>query len=137
MSAVLINAFPSFFDRDDLVSEEDEDEEELDSRDCTIDDEQNESIIMHPRVVLPQTLTKKRLLNSDDDPDFEKTISPSKRLRFDTSHSIVNNIDLTALDLTFSVDLFFRSIHLLSVLLLKRRWNVTHRYHRRILRDPF
>ena len=91
--------FPSFVDRDDLVSEEDEDEEELDSRNCTIDDDQNESIIMHPRVVLPQTLTKKRLLNSDDDPDFEKTISPSKRLRFDNSHSIVNNIDLNTLDL--------------------------------------
>ena len=127
-----------FVARDDLVSEEDEDEEELDSRNCTIDDDRNESIIMHPRVVLPQSSTKKRLLNSDDDPDFEKTISPSKRLRFDDSHSIVNIIHLVSMH-THALFLS-RSIHRLSVSLLKRLLNVIHlsrRPRRRTPPDPF
>lgn len=67
---------------------EDEDEDELDSRNCTIDDDQNESIIMHPRVVLPQSSTKKRLINHEEN-DLEKILSPPKRLRFDDSRQLV------------------------------------------------
>ncbi|CAF3669655.1 unnamed protein product [Rotaria sordida] len=75
--------------RDD-ISSEDEDEDELDSRNCTIDDDQNESIIMHPRVVLPQSSTKKRLLNHDEN-DLEKISSPPKRLRYEDSQQITNS----------------------------------------------
>jgi hypothetical protein len=48
---------------------------------------------MHPRVVLPQSSTKRRLSNHDDDDDndFQKLTSPSKRLRFDDSLQIVRN----------------------------------------------
>ncbi|CAF4282954.1 unnamed protein product [Rotaria sp. Silwood2] len=75
--------------RDD-ISSEDEDEDELDSRNCTIDDDQNESVIMHPRVVLPQSSTKKRLLNHDEN-DLEKMISPPKRFRYEDSKKIINS----------------------------------------------
>ncbi|UJR33131.1 hypothetical protein I4U23_020588 [Adineta vaga] len=71
----------------DAISSEDEDEDELDSRNCTIDDDNNnESIIIHPRVVLPQSSTRKRLIDQDD----EKSISPSKRLRYDESRQMIN-----------------------------------------------
>ncbi|CAF1247601.1 unnamed protein product [Rotaria magnacalcarata] len=73
----------------DEMSSEDDDEDELDSRNCTIDEDQNESIIMHPRVVLPQSSTKKRLLNHDDN-NLEKMMSPPKRLRYEDSHQINN-----------------------------------------------
>ncbi|CAF0761159.1 unnamed protein product [Adineta steineri] len=73
--------------RDDILSE-DEDEDELDSRNCTIDDDQNESIIIHPRVVLPQSSTKKRSLNQDDN----NIMSPPKRLRYEESRQIMNPI---------------------------------------------
>lgn len=66
--------------RDDILSE-DEDDDELDSRNCTIDEEQNESLIIHPRVVLPQSSTKKRLHNPlDEDNDLQR-----KRLRYEDS----------------------------------------------------
>jgi hypothetical protein len=45
----------------DKKSTSDEDDE-LDRHNCTTDDDQNESVIIHPRIVLPQSLTKKRLL---------------------------------------------------------------------------
>ena len=73
-------SFHKINSRDDTLSE-DEDEDELDSRNCTIDDDQSESIIIHPRVVLPQASTKKRLLDNDD--DLQKIISPPKRLRYE------------------------------------------------------
>jgi hypothetical protein len=67
--------------RDDILSDDDDDEDELDSRNCTIDDEQNESIVIHPRFVLPQSSTKKRLLNHlDEEDDLQK-----KRLRYEDS----------------------------------------------------
>jgi hypothetical protein len=65
----------SFF-RDDILSEDEEDDE-LDSRNCTIDEEQNESLIIHPRFVLPQSSTKKRLLEDND--------RQSKRHRYEDS----------------------------------------------------
>ncbi|CAF1440580.1 unnamed protein product [Adineta ricciae] len=68
----------------DVISSEDEDEDELDSRNCTIDDDTNESLIIHPRVVLPQSSTRKRLLNQDDDTN----ISPSKRLCYEGSREM-------------------------------------------------
>lgn len=71
--------------RDTNLSD-DEDEDELDSRNCTIDDEQNESLVIHPRVVLPQSSTKKRLLTelNQDVVDHQ-----NKRLRYeDSSQSI-------------------------------------------------
>jgi len=71
--------------RDDKSLSTDDDEDELDSHNCTIDDDQNESLIMHPRVVLPQSSTKKRLLNSDND----KIVSPPKRLRCEDSQQFV------------------------------------------------
>lgn len=82
--------------RDDTYSDEEneDDDEELDSRNCTIDDDQNESIIIHPRVVLPQSSSKKRLFNADQDSELNPSISPSKRLRFDESSIRVNSIDL-------------------------------------------
>lgn len=78
--------------RDDTYSdnENDDDDEELDSRNCTIDDDQNESIIIHPRVVLPQSSSKKRLYNADQDSELNPSISPSKRLRFDESSILPN-----------------------------------------------
>ncbi len=68
--------------REDKTSS-DEDEDELDSHNCTIDEDQNESLIMHPRVVLPQSSTKKRLLNPDDEKDS------SKRLRLEDSQQFI------------------------------------------------
>lgn len=71
-----------FLFRDDILSD-DEDEDELDSRNCTIDEDQNESLIIHPRVVLPQSSTKKRLHNPlDEDHDLQ-----TKRLRYEDSSS--------------------------------------------------
>jgi len=64
-------------------SSSDEDEDELDSHNCTIDEDQNESLIMHPRVVLPQSSTKKRLSNHDDEKDS------SKRLRLEDSQQFI------------------------------------------------
>lgn len=75
----------NWFCRDTNLSD-DEDEDELDSRNCTIDDEQNESLVIHPRVVLPQSSTKKRLLTelNQDVVDHQ-----NKRLRYeDSSQSI-------------------------------------------------
>ena len=72
----------------DVISSEDEDEDELDSRNCTIDDDTNVSLIIHPRVVLPQSSTRKRLLNQDDDIN----ISPSKRLCYEGSREMVTKI---------------------------------------------
>ncbi len=69
-----------FIYRDDILSE-DEEEDELDSRNCTIDDEQNESLIIHPRVVLPQSSTKKRLIN----PLNEENNLENKRFRYEDS----------------------------------------------------
>ena len=70
-----------FVFRDTISSDDDEDEDELDSRNCTIDDEQNESLIIHPRVVLPQSSTKKRLLTDlNQDVDLQ-----NKRLRYEDS----------------------------------------------------
>ena len=72
-------------DSRDVVSSEDDDEDELDSRNCTIDDDHNESLVIHPRVVLPQSSTRKRLLDQVD----ESGISPPKRLRYDESRPMV------------------------------------------------
>jgi hypothetical protein len=86
--------------RDDIVSEDDDDEDELDSRNCTIDDEQNESIIIHPRVVLPQSSTKKRLLNHpDEENDLQKKRlryeDPSQRITFECYTSMSSSENLT------------------------------------------
>ena len=45
---------------------------------------------MHPRVVLPQSSTRKRLLDPDEnEKDLQKVISPPKRLRYDDSQQFV------------------------------------------------
>jgi len=112
--------------RDDISSEDEDDE--LDSRNCTIDDDQNESIIIHPRVVIPQSSTKKRLLNPDDENDVQKMISPSKRLRYEDSRQIVIN-KLFLLFLFY----FNRLILHHNELSLKQHLNVIH--HQKILLD--
>lgn len=61
---------------------------------------------MHPRVVLPQSSTKKRLLNEDES-NFEKTISPSKRLRYEDAQQMVNRNSYYS----FIYDLSFSQIH--------------------------
>ncbi len=115
--------------RDDISSEDEDDE--LDSRNCTIDDDQNESIIIHPRVVIPQSSTKKRLLNHDDENDVQKMISPSKRLRYEDSRQIVTN-KLFLLNLLF-LYYFNRLILHHNELSLKQHLNVIH--HQKILPD--
>jgi hypothetical protein len=51
-----------------------------------MDDEQNESIVIHPRVVLPQSSTKKRLLNHLDE---EEDNLQKKRHRYDDSSQCI------------------------------------------------
>ena len=108
----------------DVISCEDEDEDELDSRNCTIDDDTNESLIIHPRVVLPQSSTRKRLLNQDDDTN----ISPSKRLCYEGSREMVTKT-FFFISFTFYYDiLVFRvSLHH-NVSLLKPHFNVSQHW---------
>ncbi|UJR14060.1 hypothetical protein I4U23_001057 [Adineta vaga] len=84
-----------------VLSDEDDDDDEIDSHNCTIDDDdQNDSLIMHPRVVLSQTSVKKHPLNHSNNRDLHETIVPLKRVRHEDTQEFVTKTTIDCYNTT-------------------------------------
>lgn len=91
--------------RKEKISSDDEDE--IDSHNCTIDEEHNDSIVLHPRVVLPKSTGRKRRITELNgrnsisvdfsDPigvshhDWQRRTSPSTTIDTTKNQSISSN----------------------------------------------
>ncbi|CAF0939698.1 unnamed protein product [Adineta ricciae] len=88
-------------DKSFLSDEDDDDDDEIDSQNCTIDDDdQNESLIVHPRVVLSQTSTKNHLLHHTNERISQETIVPIKRSRQDEKQEFVTKTTIDCYNTT-------------------------------------
>ena len=84
-----------------MSDEDDDDDDEIDSHNCTIDDDdQSESLIVHPRVVLSHTSTKKHLVDHTNERVSQDTIVPMKRSRQDDKKKFVTKTTIDCYNTT-------------------------------------